>query len=140
MTVSTDGYFKEYSLQKSSTLFENNEDAHNELFTVDFNKSGSKFATAGKDGFIRVYDDEKRELLATMKSSQLINGHSNRVQCVKFHPTDENLVVSGGWDKCLIVYDLRIFEPIISVVGPHICGESIAISESDGTIVTGAYV
>lgn len=34
-------------------------------------------------------------------------GHSNRVFSVKFDKDDENLLVSGGWDNTIQIWDLR---------------------------------
>jgi WD40 repeat protein len=34
-------------------------------------------------------------------------GHINRVFAVKFDKEDENLLISGGWDNNIKVWDLR---------------------------------
>ena len=28
-------------------------------------------------------------------------GHASRIFSVKFHPLDENILISGGWDKTI---------------------------------------
>jgi hypothetical protein len=38
----------------------------NELYCLDYNGEGTKFAVAGKDHRVYVYDDEKKELLFDM--------------------------------------------------------------------------
>jgi len=74
---------------------------------LDYNRDGSSLAVAGRDTYIRIYDDTTKEVKITMKSRGDIKGHWNRIFCVKFDPLDPNLLFSGGWDTTLILYDLR---------------------------------
>jgi WD40 repeat protein len=46
-------------------------------------------------------------------------GHVSRVFALKFHPMDRNLVISGGWDNTIQVWDLRCDHAIRSIFGPH---------------------
>ena len=39
---------------------------NNQILCMDFKKDGCQFVTAGKDFNIRVYDDEKKEVIRTM--------------------------------------------------------------------------
>jgi COMPASS component SWD3 len=64
-------------------------------------------------------------------------GHSNRIQCVKYDKEDQNLLVSGGWDKTVLVWDIRTGEAVKSIFGPYIGGESLDIH--DGIILTGSF-
>lgn len=96
-------------------------------------------ATAGKDGIIRTYDTEKRNIVVEMKGNKEIPGHSNRVQCVKYHPFDGRILYSGGWDKTLLVHDMRVHEPVTSIYGPLITGESIDIHPNENKVLTGSY-
>lgn len=58
---------------------------------MDFNPTGEKLATAGKDKFVRVYDEETKKMVNKMKESgEALVGHSNRIFCVKFDPKDQN--------------------------------------------------
>ena len=36
-----------------------------------------------------------------------MDGHRLRVLCVKHHPFDENVFVSGGWDDTVQIWDAR---------------------------------
>ena len=47
--------------------------------------------------------------------------------CVKFHPTNSNLLVSGGWDSNLIFWDLKDKKHSGSLFGPNISGDAIDI-------------
>ena len=49
----------------------------------------------------------------------------------------EYVVISGGWDNNVIFWDLRQRNPVGSVFGPHVCGESIDFK--DQILYTGSY-
>jgi len=111
------------------TMVEEND---NQIFALDYRPDGMQFATAGKDTFVRVYDEATKALAASLKSglgygSSVTSGHSNRVFSVKFHPTDENLLVSGGWDNTVQVWDVRAGHSVSSIFGPHLCGDGLDV-------------
>ena len=56
-------------------------------------------------------------------------GHSSRVYCVKFDKENPNIILSGGWDYRVIVWDVRTGKPARSIYGPLICGDGIDIFE-----------
>ena len=114
-------------------------DPENPLFTIDYSADGKKFATAGKDYAVRVYDEATKTLVSKMEGGYhaIQKGHSNRVFSLKFDKNDDNVVVSGGWDNTVQVWDLRTERSVRSFYGPHICGDAIDIS--GGTILTGSY-
>ena len=95
------------------------------MFGCTYNWNGSKFVTGGKDTYVRVYDRESRKQILKMRESKHMCGHSNRVQCVKYHSVNENLILSGGWDNCLVMYDSREGAPVANVIGPNMCGDAI---------------
>ena len=64
-------------------------------------------------------------------------GHSNRVFSLKFVPDDPQLLLSGGWDNTVQLWDLRIKQPASSMYGPHICGDAIDVSGNE--VVTGSW-
>jgi WD40 repeat protein len=111
------------------------EDEGNQVYAMDYNAEGAKFVTAGKDTCLRVYDEATKSLLLTMKggmgySIKSTPGHSNRIFTCKFHPNDENIVLSGGWDNTVQLWDLRIGYAVRSIYGPHICGDSLDIIDN----------
>ena len=87
---------------------------------------------------VRVYDEQTRGLVVALEGGGSGEpGHSNRVFCVKFVQDDPNLVISGGWDNNVKVWDVRMATPARSIYGPDICGDSIDLFE--GMLLTGSY-
>lgn len=65
-----------------------------------------------------------------------VPGHQNRIFGLRCHPENFNIVVSGGWDGSLKIYDLRDSSPVASIGGPQCSGDSIDLY--DDMIVTGS--
>lgn len=106
---------------------------------MDFSPDGTLLAVAGKDLYIHVYDETTKSLAFKMKESGNMPGHSNRIFCTKFNPYDPNMLVSGGWDNTVQVYDLRYRGPVHAIFGPNVCGDAIAFRSDGVTMVTGSY-
>ena len=68
---------------------------------------------------------------------EVLNGHANRVFCVKYNPDDPNFLVSGGWDLNVKIWDIRQPNPVRQIFGPYICGNAIDLNQD--VIVTGSY-
>lgn len=114
------------------------EEKDNPLMCLDFNKTGQYFATAGNDKTVRIYDDNTKTLLKTMRSGDFkLPGHSNRIFALHFHKENPNLLMSGGWDNTIQFYDLREGVVINSLYGPHVCGDSIDTKEN--VMLTGSW-
>jgi COMPASS component SWD3 len=117
------------------------EDDHNQVYALDYNDEGTKFATAGKDTAIRVYDEATKTNISTMQggvgySVKSTPGHSNRIFSVKY-TTDENMIISGGWDNTVQIWDIRVGHAVRSIYGPHVCGDSVDLHRNE--IVTGSW-
>ena len=113
-------------------------DPMNQLLTADFKMDGKSFLTGGEDGKIRIYNEQTRQLTETLEGGAGGQpGHTNRVFCAKFVSEEPNLVVSGGWDKNVKVWDIRTSECVRTIIGPMIAGDSIDVH--DGFILTGQH-
>lgn len=66
------------------------------------------------------------------------SGSTEKISCVKFSPLDPNLLVTGGSDKTMTLYDARFRVPVLSISGPFITGDAIDINPKDGKILTGS--
>ena len=83
-------------------------DELNQLLTCDYSPDGTQFCTAGSDTVVRVYDEQTRGLVIALEGGGAGEpGHSNRIFCSKFNAEDPNLVLSGGWDFNVKVWDIR---------------------------------
>ena len=60
-----------------------------------------------------------------------IGAHNNRVFCLKWHPTDDNVFLSGGWDKTVYFWDVRTKVAVNKVFGYYIGGNAIDIKGND---------
>lgn len=138
IAANADGAVQHWHVTSGRCLHEIN-DPDNSLFTVNYSADGKKFATAGKDYAIRIYDEATKTLVSKMEGGYhaITKGHSNRVFSLKFDKNDENIVVSGGWDNTVQIWDLRVERSVRSFYGPHVCGDAVDIH--DGTILTGSY-
>eukprot|EP00752_Nemacystus_decipiens_P010899 g9687.t1 len=109
-----------------------------EVLCCAFSGDGEFFAVGASDGVVRVYNDSTRELLVELKPGMARgSGHSSRVFSVKFHPDDPNMIVSGGWDKCVHVWDVEKAVVVQTLFGPHVCGDAVGVFGR--TIVTGSW-
>jgi WD40 repeat protein len=118
------------------------QDKDNQIYAVDYNHDGTQLATAGRDTAVRIYDESTKQLVTCMRGgsgSSVVTtpGHSNRVFSLKYHPDDPNVVVSGGWDNTVQVWDIRAERAVRSFFGPHICGDAVDVCGN--MILTGSY-
>ena len=74
---------------------------------------------------MRVYDEATKSCCVVLEQSIMgtAPGHSNCVFSVKWHPTDQNVLLSAGWDNTVCIWDMRVRGGAVrSIFGPHICG------------------
>jgi len=111
---------------------------NNQLYCADFNPDGTQFATAGRDLIVRVYDETTKNVVVEFQPGGAGSpGHSNRIFCVKYYNADPNILISGGWDDTVQIWDMREGCAVRSIFGPHICGDALDIK--DGVILTGSW-
>eukprot|EP00824_Muranothrix_gubernata_P008875 TRINITY_DN21442_c0_g1_i1.p1 TRINITY_DN21442_c0_g1~~TRINITY_DN21442_c0_g1_i1.p1 ORF type:complete len:348 (-),score=56.91 TRINITY_DN21442_c0_g1_i1:85-1128(-) len=110
----------------------------NQVYAIDYTADGATFMSAGKDKMVRVYDETTKELLRTLTAGPTTPpGHSNRIFAVKASPDDPNVILSGGWDNTVQIWDLRRESPARSIYGPHICGDALDLHGN--IILTGSW-
>lgn len=96
-------------------------------------------ATAGSDAVVRIYDEATGKLREKLASGDDVTttGHTNHVYSVCWNQDDPTMLVSGGWDRTIQVWDLRVARSVRSIFGPYICGDSIDIQGNK--VVTGSW-
>jgi len=127
LAANADGTIQHWHVTSRKCLHTITEE-NNQVYAIDYSPDGSQFATAGKDYAVRVYDEATKSV-ATKLCTGWVGapgaGHSNRVFSLKFVPDEPQLLLSAGWDNTVQIWDLRVNQPIGSMYGPHVCGDSI---------------
>ncbi|KAF4709339.1 hypothetical protein FOZ62_002186 [Perkinsus olseni] len=140
VSVNAEGVVSHWHVTTGTCMHEVTEEG-NQLFCVDYSTDGSQFATAGRERGVSVYDENTKVLITTLKGGDSLHtpGHSNRVFSLKYHPKDPNVIITGGWDKTVQFWDVRKGYSVRSIFGPHICGDSVDISNDGKRILTGSW-
>ena len=106
------------------------EEKKNPIMCVDYSTDGIYFATGGNDKFVRLYDDNTKTLISKLVSHRIdLPEHSNRIFAVKFSKKDPNLLLSAGWDRTILLYDLRAKSVQNFLYGPHVCGDGLDLKD-----------
>ena len=133
LSVSSDGIIKEWTSKNPNILWEF-EEKNIEIYSLDINNNGKNFSIGCNDSSVKLFDYETKKKIIDLNRNEFdletTKGHCNRVKCVKYHPNDNNLLFSGGWDDTIQIWDIRTNNSIKALFGPHICGDSIDISNN----------
>ncbi|ORX92199.1 WD40 repeat-like protein [Basidiobolus meristosporus CBS 931.73] len=111
LAISSDGQFAlSASWDKTLRLWDLNTGATTRRFvghtgdvlSVAFSADNRQIVSSGRDKSIKLWNT-----LGECKYNLTENGHSDWVSCVRFSPNPANpVIVSGGWDKLVKVWDL----------------------------------
>ncbi|TPX32652.1 hypothetical protein SmJEL517_g04282 [Synchytrium microbalum] len=117
------------------------EPGNESLLYVTYRADGSQYATSGSDALVRIHDAATQKVTSRLElgTPSVTTGHNSRVFSVKFHPTDPNMLCSGGWDNTIQMWDVRLQSSVRSIFGPHLCGDALDLTDDGTTIVTGSY-
>lgn len=119
VSTSSDGVIQHWAINSSKCMHTIKEESDNNLYALDFAPDGKVFAVGGSDTKVYVYDEITKQLIVDMKvGGKNLPGHSNRIFSVKFNPNDPNVILSGGWDRTIQIYDLREGRTVASIYGP----------------------
>ncbi|CAD8102441.1 unnamed protein product [Paramecium sonneborni] len=137
INVNSDGSIMFWQAQTGKQLHRMIE-KNNQILCMDLRIDGEVFATSGKDCKIRIYDEEKKEIIHIFDSADYNQiGHLNRVFSLKFLEEFPSTLLSCGWDGNLVIWDLRDKRSVGSIQGPNVSGDSIDFR--NGQILTGSY-
>lgn len=112
----------------------------NNLFCLDYSGDGACFATAGHDRTVRLYDGATQALTRELGADDLKEaaGHSNRIFSLKFHPAEPSIILSGGWDRTVRVWDSRSGRSEKTLWDCYICGDAVDVSSDGSRVLTGS--
>ena len=123
-----DGTLSHWHVQSGKKIHSITEEK-NSINCVDYSFDYKNFITAGNDITVRLYDEDMKTEIASMKPYLFDQpGHSGRIFCVKYFPNDTTTIYSGGWDRTIQFYDTRTCKVSNSIYGPEICGDSLDLS------------
>ena len=127
--VTAEGFILEVH-SKSGKILQEIQEENNPLMCVDYSIDGMLFATGGNDKYVRLYDDNTKTLIRKLERHRYdLPEQSNRIFAVKFSKKDPNLLLSGGWDNTILLYDIRAREVCNYLYGPHICGDGMDLKD-----------
>lgn len=105
--VTTDGSVECFS-QKNKGLLWSLIDQESVYLSLDINYNSTIFACGQKSGLIDLYDmKKKKKIVQFSRGSDFVMGHVNRVASLKFLDDDINLLLSGGCDNMIYLWDIR---------------------------------
>jgi WD40 repeat protein len=143
--ANSDGTVKHWHVPSAKCLHTITEE-NNQVYALDYDLAGGRFATAGRDCQIRVYDDATKQVALTLASSldrvpsfpgeAVHSGHSNRIFGLRFG-VQRDMLLSGGWDNTVQLWDVRTQAATLSIFGPHVCGDALDLMGN--YILTGSW-
>ena len=78
-----------------------------QVFDITFSKDSKKIASAGEDGYIKVWDIEKKETIRTIRNKKLIENKDYQVYGLDFNPKNPSILVSTSYKgHDLYIWDL----------------------------------
>jgi len=108
----------------------------NHIYSLDYSPGGSQFCVGCRDNSIKIFDDHTKQLASELSTGRNeLLGHVNRIHSVKF--VSEDMVISGGWDRNVLVWDTRANRVSHSFYGPNVMGDSLDYSK--GNILAGSH-
>lgn len=132
-----EGFLIEYDTVENTQIASLRE-VDNQILALDYCSELSKIATAGKDANVRIYDDVTKRLVRTYeKGSWYSPGHSNRIFSAKFKNRDPNMLITGGWDSSIFIWDVREPKNVAAFVGPNVSGDTI--DTKDNVMLIGSH-
>lgn len=105
IAANASGQIQHWHLSSGKCLHSMNcgSDSTDRIYALDYDLLGQKFVSAGKSRVLRLYDEDTKSLISEMsggmRNQPFAPGHSNRIFAAKFVPHDNNLIITGGWDK-----------------------------------------
>lgn len=138
MSCRVNGVVSLWNIEKNQMISSFKED--NYIYTGEYNRDGDHFATAGYDTKIRIYDQNTLKLISILEKDDKNNnnlGHANRIYSLKYCLDHPNILLSGGWDETLFIWDTRVGHNIEYIYGPLICGDSLDVKGN--SVLTGSW-
>eukprot|EP00919_Chromeraceae_sp_WS-2016_P062187 GHVR01147261.1.p1 GENE.GHVR01147261.1~~GHVR01147261.1.p1 ORF type:complete len:249 (+),score=53.96 GHVR01147261.1:173-919(+) len=140
MTVNGEGNIQHWHVSSNKMLSEISLPG-NQLYACDYCTDGSMFAVSGMRTEVFLFDDNTKTEIVKMTRGDDRNcsGHSNRIYALKCFPDNNKLVITGGWDNTVQVWDSRVGHSVKSLPNVEIRGDAIDVSNDGKTLLTGVH-
>lgn len=113
-----------------------------ELFCCDFNCNFTKLATGADDFKIRIYDVETMGCLNQLTKGESfgkMEGHVSKIFAAKYHPDNEHVLLTCGWDNTIQIWDDRVAHSVRRIFGAHVCGDALDMDPIYYHVLTGSW-
>jgi len=116
------------------------------LDSMCFTQDGSKMLVSGTERVIRSYDLESEsgaQLVNTFGEGAAppgkISGHVLKVVSLCAHPVNPNILFSGGFDRKVLIWDMRQKFPVGTILGTELSGDAMDINRDGTRLLTGSH-
>lgn len=96
----SDGTIIEWHLKDNKNTLNLMENSSKKVFSIEHSNNGNFFAVAGKDGIIRIFDENSNKLVYSK------NAHRNWIRTLAFSP-DDRYIASAGSDGQIKIWEFK---------------------------------
>jgi len=100
---------------------------------ISYNHYDSKFA-ASANNKIFLFDEKVGKVSLVLSGGPdagKMDGHTSKVFQVLYLPFQRGVLLSGGWDNTILIWDDRLPRAVSRIPGPHVCGLSMDVSNGN---------
>lgn len=113
LSASWDGTLRLWDLKTGQTT-RRFVDHTKDVLSVAFSSNNRQIVSGSRDKTLKIWNT-LGECKATFGETE--RGHSNWVSCVRFSPTANNVIVSGGWDNMVKVWSFDEAKKLFDLAG-----------------------
>ena len=125
LVAGTEGFISHYHATTGNLISQQSLDPGDQALVCDFSPDGDYFAVGCKTPAVRIYDESTKSLFISLQKHGDNLGHSNRICSLSYFK--ENLIMTGGWDNNIYIWDVRTSEVVRSFHGVNLEGDSVDI-------------